>query len=133
MKKDISIPKVKDVGVAIIREKDKNEWVWRAYLLNLNNCMIKDVLVSTRGYGTINDKKKKTSSFSHYLGDVKKRSYKLIEPISEETFVLSNEFFVTFYINGIIHDKKYIFLPETIQENNFTTIPILNRKGVLIK
>ena len=133
MKKDISIPKVKDVGVAIIREKDKNEWVWRAYLLNLNNCMIKDVLVSTRGYGTINDKKKKTSSFSHYLGDIEKQSYKLIEHISEETFVLSNEFFVTFYINGVIHDKKYIFLPETIQKNNFTTIPILNQKGVLIK
>ena len=59
MKKDISIPKVKDVGVAIIREKDKNEWVWRAYLLNLNNCIINDVLVSSRGYGTINDKKRK--------------------------------------------------------------------------
>ena len=56
MKKDISIPKVKDVGVAIIREKDKNEWVWRAYLLNLNDCIINDVLVSSRGYGTINDR-----------------------------------------------------------------------------
>ena len=75
MKKDISIPKVKDVGVAIIREKDKNEWVWRAYLLNLNNCIINDVLVSSRGYGTINDKKKKTSSFSHYLGNVDKKSF----------------------------------------------------------
>ena len=133
MKKDISIPKVKDVGVAIIREKDKNEWVWRAYLLNLNNCIINDVLVSSRGYGTINDKKKKTSSFSHYLGNVDKKSFKFIEDVSEETFVLSNEFFVTFYIDGVIHDKKYIFLPETIQKGNFTTIPILNQKGVLIK
>ena len=133
MKKDISIPKVKDVGVAIIREKDKNEWVWRAYLLNLNNCIINDVLVSSRGYGTINDKKKKTSSFSHYLGNVDKKSFKFIELVSEETFVLSNEFFVTFYIDGVIHDKKYIFLPETIQKGNFTTIPILNQKGVLIK
>jgi len=133
VKKDVSIPKVKDVGVAIIQEKEKDEWVWRAYLLNLNNCLIKDVLVSTRGYGTINDKKKKTSSFSHYLGNLNKRSFKLIEHISEETFMLSNEFFVTFYINGVIHDKKYIFLPETIQKNNFTSIPIINRKGVLIK
>ena len=133
MKKDISIPKVKDVGVAIIRENDKNEWVWKAYLLNLNNCIIYDVLVSSRGYGTINDKKKKTSSFSHYLGNVDKKSFKFIEHVSEETFVLSNEFFVTFYIDGVIHDKKYIFLPETIQKGNFTTIPILNQKGVLIK
>ena len=133
MKKDISIPKVKDVGVAIIQEKDKKELIWRAYLLNLNNYLIKDVLVSSRGYGTINDKKKKTSSFSHYLGDITKRSYKLIEPISEETFILSNEFLVTFYINGTIYDKKYIFLPEAIQKNNFTAIPILNKKGILIK
>ncbi len=133
MKKDISFPKVKDVGVAVIQEKDNNELVWRAYLLNMNNYLIKDVLVSSRGYGTINDKKKKTSSFSHYLGDVTKKSYKLIEAMSEETFVLSNEFLVTFYIDGTIYDKKYIFLPEAIQKNNFTTIPLLNKKGVLIK
>ena len=133
MKKDISIPKVKDVGVAIVQESNKDELIWRAYLLNLNNYLIKDVLVSSRGYGVINDKKKKTSSFSHYLGDLAKKSYKLIEPLSEDIFGLSNEFLVTFYVNGTIYDKKYIFLPETIQKNNFTTVPVLNKKGVLIK
>jgi len=26
-----------------------------------------------------------------------------------------------------------VFLPESIQENNFVTIPFLNKKGVMIK
>jgi len=32
-----------------------------------------------------------------------------------------------------IYDKKFLFLPESIQENNFVTIPFLNKKGVMIK
>ncbi len=133
MKKDITIPKVKDVGVAIFQELKNDELLWHAYLLNLNAYIIKDVLVSSRGYGTINNKTKKTSSFSHYLGDIPKKSYKLIEPISVELLGLSNEFMVTYYVGGTIYDKKFVFLPDTIQENNFTSIPVINKKGVLIK
>ena len=46
---------------------------------------------------------------------------------------LSNEFLVTYYIDNVIYDKKYVFLPDSIQEKHFSSIPILNKKGVLIK
>ena len=61
MKKDITIPKVKDVAVGIVREELKGEVVWRVYLINYNTFLIKNVLVSSRGYGAINDQKKKTT------------------------------------------------------------------------
>ena len=59
MKKDITIPKVKDVAVGIVREELKGEVVWRVYLINYNTFLIKNVLVSSRGYGAINDQKRK--------------------------------------------------------------------------
>ncbi|MAP01742.1 MAG: hypothetical protein CMD01_02850 [Flavobacteriales bacterium] len=133
MKKDIPIPKVKDIGVAVVKEKIKAEVVWRVYLINYNSFLLKNVLISSRGYGNINDQKKKTSSFSHFLGDVDKRSFKPFELINEAVFGLSNEFLVTYYIDEVIYDKKYIFLPDSIQEKHFTTIPLLKKKGVLIK
>ena len=133
MKKDITIPKVKDVAVGIVREELKGEVVWRVYLINYNTFLIKNVLVSSRGYGSINDQKKKTTSFSHFLGDLTKQSYKPFELINEAVFGLTNEFLVTYYIEDVIYDKKYIFLPDAIQQKNFTTIPLLKKKGVLIK
>ena len=133
MKKDITIPKVKDVAVGIVKEELKGEVVWRVYLINYNTFLIKNVLVSSRGYGAINDQKKKTTSFSHFLGDLTKQSYKPFELINEAVFGLTNEFLVTYYIEDVIYDKKYIFLPDAIQEKNFTTIPLLKKKGVLIK
>jgi hypothetical protein len=32
-----------------------------------------------------------------------------------------------------MHDKKYIFLPETIKEENYIMVPFINKKGVMIK
>ena len=133
MKKDIHIPAVKDIGVAVVKELDEGEEVWNVYLVNFKEERIENVLVSSKGYGTINDKQKKTSNLNHFLGDINPRAFHLIEPISEEVFGLSNEYFVTFYIKGVIHDKKYVFVPEAIQEAHFTKIEVLGLKGVLIK
>jgi hypothetical protein len=60
-------------------------------------------------------------------------SYMLIEPIQENVFGLNNEYWLSFYIDGEIFDKKYIFLPESISEKYFTPIPFLGKKGVMIR
>ena len=133
MKKDIPIPEVKDIGVAIVRQEEEGALVWRVYLINFNSFIIKNVLISSRGYGSINDQKKKTSSFSHFLGDVNQKSCVPFELINDTVFGLSNEFLVTYYINNVIYDKKYVFLPDSIQEKHFTSVPILQKQGVLIK
>jgi len=136
MKKDIAIPEVTDVGIAIVREKDEEtkEYVWNVYLLNLKN---KEVLVNTfvssKGYGLINNERKKTVQVNYFLKDIQPQTGKIIEPIIEEVFALSNEYFLTFYINGVIHDKKFVFVAGSIKQEHLTTIHILGKKGVLIK
>jgi hypothetical protein len=57
----------------------------------------------------------------------------LVEPIQENVFGLNNEYWLSFYIDREIFDKKYIFLPESISEQYFTTIPLLGKKGVMIR
>ncbi|MDG2343871.1 MAG: hypothetical protein P8L23_04770 [Flavobacteriales bacterium] len=133
MKKDIHVPKVEDIAVAIVEEESEEDKEWVVYLLNMKNCSIHDTLVSSKGYGEINQKKKKTTFFSHYLETLESQSFKKVEMINESVFGLTNEFFLTYYINGIIHDKKYIFLPETIIKENKTKIPLLNKKGIMIR
>lgn len=135
MIKDINIPEVTDVGIAVVKEEDEytREFVWNVYLINLKQHTLVNTFVSTRGYGVINNEQKKTVRINYFLKDVEPQSFKLIEPIIEDVFALSNEYFLTFYINGVIHDKKFVFVAESIQEAHLTTIHILGKKGVIIK
>jgi hypothetical protein len=134
MKKDITPPVVEDIAVAVVKElNDLNEAEWNVYLLNLKKEDIEGVLVTSKGYGFYNDEEVKTSTLRHFLDVVNATGFKKIEPIAENIFGLNNEFWVSFFLHNVMYDKKYIFLPETIKEENFTLIPIINKKGVMIK
>ncbi len=134
MKKDIISPIVEDIAIAIIREQnEQNETEWNVYLINLKKQDIEGVLITSKGYGAFNDEEVKTSTLRHFLDVVPSNTFKKIEPIVENVFGLNNEFWLSFFLNKVMYDKKYIFLPETIMEENFTLIPIINKKGVMIK
>ena len=134
MKKDIIPPVVEDIAVAVVREMNElNEEVWNVYLLNLKKENIEGVLVTSKGYGVYNDEEVKTSTLRHFLDVVNANDFKKIEPIVDTVFGLNNEYWVSFFLNKVMYDKKYIFLPETIKEENFTLIPFINKKGVMIK
>ncbi len=136
MKEDIEFPKVEDVAVAVVREKnDIMEEIWNVYLINLQNHVLKGVLVSSRGYGEDHrsGEKIKTTTMRHFLDTMEPKSTSKIELIIQEVFHLNNEYWVSFYKGNKIYDKKYIFLPESIKEENLINIPILNKKGVMIQ
>lgn len=134
MKKDIEHPEVEGIAVAVVKEKnDLGEENWYAYFLNLKNVEVHNVLVTSRGYGILDNEDIKTSTLRHYLEDVPPMSAMKIELIMENVFGLSNEYWVSFYIGKTIYDKKYIFLPESIIKENFTHIPIVETEGVMIK
>ncbi len=134
MKKDIKPPKVEDIGVAIVREfNELNLAVWNVYLINFKPIEIEGVLVSSRGYGEINGEKIKTTQLRHFLDNIKPNSFKKIEPIIENIFGLSNEYWVSFFAEGIMYDKKFIFVAGSIAEENLINIPLIKHKGILIK
>jgi hypothetical protein len=134
MIKDIQQLTVENIAVAVVREENnKGETEWNVYLINLKNEAIEGVLISSNGYGTYNEEDVKTSTLRHFLDIVAGNSFKKIEPIVDSLFGINNEYWVSFFVNSKMYDKKFVFLAETIKDEYFTTIPILNKKGVMIK
>jgi hypothetical protein len=134
MIKDLPKNIVKDIAIAVALEKETVESkLWYVYLINLKNEPIENVLVTSKGYGEKDGKQVKTSVLRHMFPLVEKGSYKLIEPIDEQTFGLNNEYWLSYYIGKDIYDKKFIFLPESIVDLNFIRLPVLNKVGVMIR
>lgn len=134
MIKDIPQLIVEDVALAIVKEENElAETIWNTYLINLKKEKLDAVLVTSTGYGILNDEKVNTSTLRHFLDTVEPLSVVKIEPIIEDVFGLNNEYWVSFYHNKNLYDKKFIFLAETILEENLINIPIMNKKGVMIK
>jgi hypothetical protein len=135
MKKDIKIPPVKGVSVAAVQEfGDDNLPVFNVYLINQRKEKLEKVLVTSKGYATVKKTGQKiiTSTLRKSLGDLESMKAQKIEPIMENLFGLNNEYWVSFWIGNKMYDKKYIFLSETIKKENFTTVPVLDKQGVLI-
>ena len=133
MKKDLPENIVDNVAVAVVLESATPESKsWNVYLINMKNEPLETVLVSSKGYGQRAGEDVKTSILRHSLGDIAPRDFAIIELIDEEVFGLTNEYWLSFYINSQIYDKKFIFLPESIVETNMIRVPLLNKAGVMI-
>ena len=132
MKKDIKIPIVENVTLAVKRSKNemgKDEW--SVHIINLNEVELENVLVASKGYGELNGEKQKTSTLRHYFKSMPAHSTALIEPIDPSIFHLNNEYWVSYYIGKQIFDKKFIFVPDTIKEENLSFIKELEGEGIL--
>jgi hypothetical protein len=133
MLKDIPELHVEDVALAVVKELNKEgEEVFNVYVINLKSRALEAVLVSSTGYGTLNDKEVKTSELRHFLDTVPAKSAAKVEAIIQDVFGITNQYWLSFYLDKQIYDKKYIFLPESIREENFILLPIINKKGVMI-
>lgn len=134
MLKDLPQNKVENIAIGIALESENPESkVWYVYLINLKNQEIENALITSRGYGQKDGDEVKTSTLRHMFPKVEAQSFALVEPIDEQTFGLTNEYWLSFYIGSQIYDKKFIFLPESIVESNFIRLPIVNKPGVMIK
>lgn len=133
MKKDILQPLVEGISIAVVLEnEDPQARTWKVYLLNQRREDIENVLVASKGYGTLGNKEVKTSTLRHSLGTVHAQTAAPIELIDETVFGLANEYWVSFYIDAQLFDKKLVFMPESIVDSNLIRIPLLNKPGVMI-
>ncbi|WP_353777418.1 hypothetical protein [Winogradskyella sp. 3972H.M.0a.05] len=131
MKKDIQIPEVKDVYVAVVREFNETHRTndWNAYIINDKEVDLDMVLIVTKGY----DQDRETSLMRHKLDKLPAKSYAKVEFLQDEVLALNNEFKVTFFEGTSMFDKTYLFRKNTINENALQTIPLMKLKGVLVR
>jgi len=131
MKSDIEIPVSKDVFVALIHEWN-DEFLskdWNAYILNNRKSPIEMALIVSKGY----DKDRRTSVMRHAIGVVAAKSFEKIEMVQDDVLTLNNEFYVTYYADNKLYERKFLFEKGTVSENNTTTIPLIEKDGILAK
>ncbi|GIV35114.1 MAG: hypothetical protein KatS3mg031_2649 [Chitinophagales bacterium] len=133
MIKDIEFKKVEGIAVAVAKGSGEQANSWFVYLINMKDKAIQGVLVSSKGYGVHQGKRVETSSLRQFFDRIEGRDFVKLELLPENLTGLSNQFWVSFWQDGFLYDKKYVFVPESIVENNCVNIPILNKRGVMIK
>lgn len=131
MKKDIQIPKVKDVYIAIVNEYNEiyKTQDWNAYIINNKDVDLEMILIVTSGYS----EDKTTSVFRKKLDKLPKKSYAKIELMQEDLFALNNTFKVSFFEGNTMFDKTYVFRKNTINLKALQPLPLMDVKGVLVK
>lgn len=136
MKKDIKPPKVEKVSVAVVESTNNlGKKDFDVYLINEGDASIEGVLVSSKGYGmNVNTGEKvETTMLRHFLDEMEPQSFKKIEPIMEEVLGLTNEYWVSYYLNKEMYDKKFVFVAESIHSENYIDLPLIGKRGVLIR
>jgi len=132
MMKDIIIPEVKNVTLAVARKKSIGESdEWKVYLLNNNDFAIENTLVASKGYGEKDGEQQRTSILRHYLDTIQPNAAVAVEPIDPSVFHLNNEYWVSYYVGNQIFDKRFVFVPDAIREENISFIKELEMEGVL--
>ena len=135
MREELKGPKVENVSVALVEiplDNDEKEYI--IYLLNLRDDIIEGIIIASTGYG-VNPKtgeEVKTSTLRRGIELMLPNEAARIEPIMPELFHLTNEFWVSFWIDDVMYDKRFLFLPGSIKQEDFKMIELLGQKGIML-
>lgn len=127
MKKDIDFTPVKNVNVVVA----KTDEGCKVFILNRSDQKLENVMITSRGYGAIKNEEQKTSVLRHMVPYLDSGMHALIEPIDESVFHLNNEYWVSYFVDRQVYDKKFIFVPDSIIEDNLIFIEELEMQGIL--
>jgi hypothetical protein len=131
MLKDIEHPVSEGVTISAIYEMGNNEeMVWNIYLLNYKNSTIEGVLITSKGYGQQGEEIIKTSTLRHFVPEIAPQMAARIEPLQEDVFELTNEYFVTYYVGNTLYERKFVFEPYAINLKNTVHITFMGQFGI---
>ncbi|TDI72009.1 MAG: hypothetical protein E2O86_00870 [Bacteroidetes bacterium] len=131
MRKDIKIPKVKDVYVAAVREynKDFRTHDWNMYIINDGKEPLETVLIVSEG----RDDKNITSRMRHSLKLLPSKSYAKIEFLEDSVLPLNNYFNITYFMGDTLYDKQFELPANSALEDNAVQLPVMDARGVLAR
>jgi hypothetical protein len=129
MKKDIQIPKVTDVEIAVVYEYNAIYKTddWNVYIINNKNVDLEMIVIVTQGFSDT----KITSLFRKKIDVLPANSFAKIELIQPELFTLNNRFQVTFFEGNVLFEKTFTFKENAIKEGALRMLPELQKRGIL--
>ena len=129
MKKDIQIPTVTNVEMAMVYEYNDIYKTddWNVYLINNKSVPLEMLIVVSQGFS----KKKTTSLLRKKLTVLPANSFAKIEYMQPELFKLNNRFQVTFFEKNTLFEKTFLFKENTVKESALRNISEIKKRGVL--
>lgn len=133
MKKDISIPEVTEVYMAIVKEHNPDFQCedWNAYIINDKEVDLEMFLIVSKG--AEEKTALETSTLRRKIDVLPAKSFAKVEYLNPAVLRLNNRFDVTFFQGNQLYEKSFIFKKGTVKEGALRRIPSLNKDGVLIK
>lgn len=130
MKKDIQIPEVTDVAIAVVFEYNDIYKTddWNVYIINKKSVDLEMIVIVSQGFSA----SKITTLIRKKIDVLPANSFAKIELIQPELFQLNNRFQVTFFEGNTLFEKTFIFKENTIKESALRMIPELGKRGVLV-
>jgi hypothetical protein len=127
MRPELLGPKVEGISLALVAlpiEGGEPEYI--VYLLSTREDIIEGIIVTSTGYGKdpVSGQEIKTSTL--------RKGIEVIEPIMPDLFGLNNEYWVSFWADDVMYDKRFVFEAGSIDPANFKDIPQLNAKGMVL-
>lgn len=113
--------------------EEDHEAFWDTWLINLKDAPIYSVLVNSRGYGEIDGEKRHTSTLRYFWEVIGPEQAVKVEPVQTSVMSLASEYWISFSFEDYLYDKKYVFVPGSFDPIHFTDIPLLDRKGIMIR
>ncbi|MFM6945618.1 MAG: hypothetical protein ACKOWW_00600 [Flavobacteriales bacterium] len=135
MREDLLGPKVEGISLALVElpiEGGEPEYV--VYMLSTRQDIIEGIIVASTGYGTDpqTGQEIKTSTLRKGIEVMLPNEAARIEPIMPDLFAINNEFWVSFWADDVMYDKRFVFEANSIDPKKFIEIPQLNAKGIVI-
>jgi hypothetical protein len=135
LKNDIPFVPVEGVSIAIAPDDatlPADLQTWTVWLINEKDQPLNNVLIVSEGYGEHEGQPVTTSKLRYHFEEVEAHSAVKVEPIDPGLFHLTNQYWVSYYQGAQIFDKKFVFVPGTLEPTNLTSIGALEgRAGVL--
>ncbi len=134
MREELLGPKVEGISLALVElpiEGGEPEYV--VYMLSNREDIIEGIIVASTGYGLDpSGQEIKTSTLRKGIEVMLPNEAARIEPLMPDLFGLNNEFWVSFWADDVMYDKRFVFEANTIDPKKFVAIPQLKAKGIII-
>jgi hypothetical protein len=134
MREELLGPKVEGIALALVElpiEGGEPEYI--VYMLSSREDIIEGIIVTSTGYGLdATGQEIKTSTLRKGIEVMLPNEAARIEPIMPDLFGLNNEFWVSFWADDVMYDKRFVFEANSIDPKKFVDIPQLNTKGIII-
>jgi hypothetical protein len=129
MKKDIQIPEVKNVHLAVVFEYNDIYKTddWNVYVINNKNTDLEMMVIVSQGFSET----KTTSVLRKKITLLPANSFAKIELIQPDLFKLNNRFQVSFFEENTLYEKTFVFKQNSIKEGVLRMIPEIKKRGIL--